>query len=198
MKKRRRLKKSVIYSLIAIVVIVVLIFVTVTLSKKGKTQEENTTLATTTSHTISDDDINDIIQENQMQINMGNFKIEVGKQIMITASFGEQVATNIVAWKSANESVFTIDENGVLTAVGVGKAALTATMDLYSDAIIVEVVATKSEDGDLNLPNYDEAVKPSEPSTQGPTQGPTQRPTQGPTQGPTQAPTEAPTQGATQ
>lgn len=67
--------------------------------------------------------------------------IGVGKTTTLSAEVTPAETTegaNIV-WTSSDESVATVDENGVVTGVAEGKATITATVGEYSDTCEVEV-----------------------------------------------------------
>lgn len=72
-----------------------------------------------------------------------------------------------VVWSSSNESVLTVDGNGLLTAVGDGNATITATVDGVSattDAITVTTPVVKVSSVSLSASNLKLAVG-GEPST---------------------------------
>lgn len=140
---------------------------------------------------------------------MGDFKIPQGDQIMVTTNSSD---LDGLIYSSNNEDVVIIENDGTLTAVAPGTAAITVTSGNVSKSIIVEVIEHVDDVGVNDLPIYTEAQKVvidtnpvTEPvtsapakGTQAPTQAPTQASTQAPTQASTQAPTQAPTQASTQ
>ena len=60
--------------------------------------------------------------------------LEVAETTMLTATVLPETATNkSVTWKSSNEAVATVDANGLVTAIAVGEATITATTADGSD-----------------------------------------------------------------
>ena len=60
--------------------------------------------------------------------------LEVAETTMLTATVLPETATNkSVAWTSSNEAVVTVDANGVVTAIALGEAVITATTTDGSD-----------------------------------------------------------------
>lgn len=53
--------------------------------------------------------------------------IEIGTQLQLNAYNGLLVAGDGIEWESSNPEVATIDENGLVKAVGVGETIITAT-----------------------------------------------------------------------
>jgi hypothetical protein len=75
---------------------------------------------------------------------LGNYP-NVTNVLLSTTDPGVDPATlpggAIVAFASSNPSVFTVDTNGVVTAVSAGHATLSATMGTYSNGVTVTVTA---------------------------------------------------------
>ncbi|MBQ3500082.1 MAG: Ig-like domain-containing protein, partial [Oscillospiraceae bacterium] len=59
-------------------------------------------------------------------------EIDKGSTKELTVTFVPSGADEVVTWKSSDESVATVDENGVVTAVKNGKATITATAGEFS------------------------------------------------------------------
>jgi len=77
-------------------------------------------------------------------ISNGGSTIFVGKTLNLYANVKPSNATNQgVTWSSSNPAVATIDENGLVTGVSVGKTTITACSaenNLYSTSTVIEVV----------------------------------------------------------
>lgn len=54
-----------------------------------------------------------------------------------------------IEWKSDNEDIATVDENGVVTGVAAGQVKITATAGEHSDSITLRVVGTDSDKGNV-------------------------------------------------
>ena len=67
--------------------------------------------------------------------------VDKGRSFILTATVNPSNATNkIVSWQSSDNSVATVDQNGNVTAVGKGTAAITATADGKKSSCSVKVV----------------------------------------------------------
>lgn len=88
-----------------------------------------------------------------IKINMESCMIPVGTSIPITATIYPNGSTSGVIWTSSDTNVITIDDKGILRAVGVGVAALTANFANVYDSIAVECVSSE-DDAMLSLPLY--------------------------------------------
>ena len=66
-------------------------------------------------------------------------EIDKGSTKELKVTFNPSGADEVVTWKSSDESVATVDENGVVTAVKNGKATITATAGEFSDTCEVTV-----------------------------------------------------------
>ena len=76
----------------------------------------------------------------RVSLDKTSLTLTVGDEETLTATVTPDKATNKdVTWKSDNESVATVDENGVVTAVGAGTATITATADGKTAACTVTV-----------------------------------------------------------
>ena len=91
--------------------------------------------------------------------------LEVAETTMLTATVLPKTATNkSVAWTSSNEAVATVDANGVVTAIALGEAVITATTTDGSDlsaSCQVTVVPTLAVSIEVT-PNSVEAEENSE------------------------------------
>ena len=94
--------------------------------------------------TISGDDLED-----------GALTLEAESTSTLTAATTPAEATpNTVTWTSSDETVATVDENGVVTAVAAGTATITATSDdnpSVSDSITVTVTPKETVTGNIKL-----------------------------------------------
>lgn len=77
-------------------------------------------------------------------------ELHIDETIILTATIlPVQVANSVVLWSSSDTSVATVDANGVVTAVGIGEAVITAIAEgtEVKDTCVVSVITTP---GDAN------------------------------------------------
>lgn len=71
-------------------------------------------------------------------------KLVAGQRMRLSASVtseGGDARQDTVAWRSSNRAVVRVDANGVVTAVGAGRASVTAAVGAVTERVAVEVVA---------------------------------------------------------
>ena len=78
----------------------------------------------------------------KLQINAVTSTITVGMSIQLSTTDKYDNLT----WKSDNEGIATVDEDGVVTGVSAGQVKITATEDGHSDSITIRVVGGSSEE----------------------------------------------------
>ncbi len=89
-----------------------------------------------------------------VSINMESCTVVVGQSFTITVSaYPSELMTSVI-WSSNNENVALVDDRGVVTIVGEGIAAITATSGECSDAIALEAVSSEGAQTSLGLPMY--------------------------------------------
>ena len=74
-----------------------------------------------------------------ISLNETNAMLELDETLQLTASFTPAEAQPHVVWTSADESVVTVTEDGLVTAVGYGNAAITATAGSHSTTCTIVV-----------------------------------------------------------
>ena len=75
--------------------------------------------------------MNKPINKQYIKINNSNVSIEVGKTATLavtTLPTSVDISNETITWESENESIATVNSNGVVTAVGAGNTKITATM----------------------------------------------------------------------
>ena len=108
---------------------------TITATDKDGNKQTVTVTVTDNSQTPGDDDDDDK-HDNWSIEPSEDFSLKVGDKKKLTAD-GEGVE-----WKSSNEKVVKVDQNGNVTAVGAGTATITAT-DKYGNTKTIKVTVTK-------------------------------------------------------
>lgn len=71
-------------------------------------------------------------------------KIEVGKTLTLTATVTPETNTDTIVWTSSDDTVASVDQNGVVTALTTGSATITATVGQISATCLLTVVDTAS------------------------------------------------------
>jgi uncharacterized repeat protein (TIGR02543 family) len=105
-----------------------------TTTKKGNTTKKTTKKTTAKTVAVS-----------SVTLNKTALSLVVGKTAVVSATVKPSNATKKdVTWKSSNTSVATVDENGEITAKGVGSATITATAGNKSATVNVTVTARYS------------------------------------------------------
>ncbi|MCR5518086.1 MAG: Ig-like domain-containing protein [Lachnospiraceae bacterium] len=153
-KKKRRLKKSVKYSMAAGGIALAVIGVTILGSKGKAPKPEPVKSVTTTSSILTDEQVKELLKGDAPVIQMDDFKISQGEQIVVTSTPGE----GVLRYASTNEDVVIVEDDGTITAVAPGVAAITVTSGTKTDSVIVEVVEHQEDKGTSNLPLYTDVI----------------------------------------
>lgn len=96
-------------------------------------------------------------QQTAVKIDLQSCKLVVGEKIYVTATVTPADTDKSLQWKSSDEKVFKVSGDGIVEAVGVGTAALTATVGDVSDAIVIEGVESENAKSQMDLPGYKDA-----------------------------------------
>lgn len=89
-----------------------------------------------------------IIEAEDITLNKESLSIAVGEKTTLTATVSPSDATNKnVSWTSANEKVAVVNSYGIITAIGVGKTTITASIGDVKKSCEVNVF-----DGELYVP----------------------------------------------
>ena len=105
-----------------------------------------TAYANPTSDTINDFNGGSITD--YVTLNKSSLDLEIGDTETLVAT-----ANSSVNWSSSNNSVANVNNSGLVTAVGVGTATITATCGTASDTCVVTVTAPIIIGGDYTLTN---------------------------------------------
>lgn len=139
-----------------------------------------------------------------VNIGMGDCILTTDQIVKVTVNVEPSNTDTAVIWKSSDESVMTVTEDGVISAKKAGVSALTATVGNVTDAIVVKWVTPENSGSSTEPVNPHigggQVITPLQPErpTQGQSQGQSQGSTQGATQGTIVSPTVTPSQGSSQ
>jgi len=96
---------------------------------------------------ISDDEDDEDVNITSIKVDPSSVELTIGESKSITATVYPTNATNKgIVWESHNENVAIVNQNGKITAVGVGSTTVTATSE-YNSGIIatIDVTVTAEE-----------------------------------------------------
>ena len=86
----------------------------------------------------------------EILVSQSSVNIEPGYSVKIDASAKEEEADQSVSWKSSNQGVATVDENGVITAKGFGKCTVCAASvrdnNVYADIAVNVCYGSRPEE----------------------------------------------------
>lgn len=115
----------------------------------GKTQHAVSHLAGASVRCVSATSQNDQEMVSEITVNESSLSMEVHSRATLTASVSPNNATSKnVFWDTDDPSVVTVDSNGNVTAVGEGKANLTASIGARKASCAITVVSRTAHKGD--------------------------------------------------
>lgn len=98
---------------------------------------------------VTNKEIKVIVSEPTLTIEQANVNIAVGKTAQLNATV--QGASQTITWTSSDESVVTVDANGVVTAVKEGTATITASANGIKDTTEIRIQSNqRSSNGKSN------------------------------------------------
>ncbi|MBQ6349201.1 MAG: Ig domain-containing protein, partial [Clostridia bacterium] len=169
-----------------------------TVSAKGvvKARKVGSTTVTVKTHNGKTDSIKVTVKKapKKVTVKPKTLSLEVGQTAKLAAKLPNKTASFAMTWTSGNKKVATVDENGVVTAVGAGKTKITVnTFNKKKGVCTVTVTKPQPTQAPTETPTQAPTIAPTTAPTTAPTQAPPIAPTTAPTQAPTTAPTQAPT-----
>ena len=101
------------------------------------------TVEDTNGNVITGGEIPVFIELNSITINKDDFTMEKGSTDTLTVTGSPEAAMEgkVVRWTSSDDSVVSVDQNGNVTAKGIGTVAITATVDDKTDSVNITVNA---------------------------------------------------------
>lgn len=105
--------------------------------------------ATDSSGNITNKEIKVIVKEPTINIEQANISLTVGETITLNATV--QGASQTITWTSSDESVVTVDANGVVTGIKKGTATITASANGIKDTTEIRIQSNqRSSNGKSN------------------------------------------------
>ena len=155
-----RLRLRPVWGTAAAVVVIALLFLGMKACSNRNPQEDNTASIDIIDLNANVQSIEDTKAPEQtvVKIDLQSCKIVVGEKIYVTATVTPADTSKSLQWKSSDEKIFRVSNDGILEVTGIGTAALTATVGDVSDAIVIEGVESADAKSQMNLPGYNEAV----------------------------------------
>lgn len=89
-----------------------------------------------------------------VEIEFEDSAVLVGTRFKVTAIVTPSDTDKALLWSSSDDSVFSVDENGIVTVKGTGNAVLTATVGTVSDAVVIEGITDAATGSSENLPVF--------------------------------------------
>lgn len=96
------------------------------------------------------------VEQTSVKIDIPSCKVVVGEKIYVTATVTPANTDRSLQWKSSDDKVFRVSQDGIVEITGTGTAALTATVGNVSDAIVIEGIEKNDSKSQMNLPSYNE------------------------------------------
>lgn len=93
--------------------------------------------ATDESGNVADKEIKVIVNEPTLTIEQANISLTVGETITLNATV--QGASQTVTWTSSDESIATVDANGIVTGIKKGTATITASANGIKDTTEIRI-----------------------------------------------------------
>ena len=155
-----RLRLRPVWGIAGAVVVIALLVLGMKACAGRKPQEDNTASIDIIDLNANVQSIEDTKAPEQtvVKIDLQSCKIVVGEKIYVTATVTPADTSKSLQWKSSDEKIFKVSNDGILEVTGIGTAALTATVGDVSDAIVIEGVESADAKSQMNLPGYNEAV----------------------------------------
>ena len=85
------------------------------------------------------------IPAQEIRLSVSTVSMELGSTMQLTATVFPSDATDPVVWKSSDETIVTVSEEGLVTATGIGSAVITATCGNVYSTCCIEVLAIPAE-----------------------------------------------------
>lgn len=158
--KKGEMRLRPVWIVVAAVIIIALSAVCMKACQGSNTQDDNRASVDIIDINASVQSIEETknIEQTVVKIDLQSCRIVVGERIYVTATVTPADTGKSLQWKSSDEKIFKVSSDGILEVVGVGTAALTATVGDVSDAIVIEGVESADSKSQMNLPGYNDVI----------------------------------------
>ena len=158
MAKKNKIKNWVIPGVVGGVVIILTVASIVSGSIQQKKEKESNAASVSVDRIKLKDDSAQAQQmsntETEVEIEFEDSAVLVGTRFKVTAIVTPSDTDKALLWSSSDDSVFSVDENGIVTVKGTGNAVLTATVGTVSDAVVIEGITDAATGSSENLPVF--------------------------------------------
>lgn len=122
--------------------------------------------ATDESGNVADKEIKVIVNEPTLTIEQANVSIAVGETAQLNATV--QGASQTITWTSSDESIATVDANGVVTGIKKGTATITASANGIKDTTEIRIQSNQGNNsGNTNKTSNNDKSSSSGSSSSG-------------------------------
>lgn len=147
----RYIKNNRKICIIAATAVVLIIVICVYIMIKGNNSKEDSN-----SETIN---VENMTKEGEfLKIDIEDCSVRTGCQVQAKVTSSPADYAGLVTWTSTDESILKVDANGLITVVGTGTAAVTATAGNLSDSVVITGFNEETPTNELEFPVNNETV----------------------------------------
>ena len=148
-RKRYRIRKGRVAgaAVLLTVMVAVVVFLCVFFTQRGKNSNNNSTSGINTADYVSEGEF--------IRINLLDCNMYVGSVLTLQCLVYPQENAGHIIWSSSNDEVVSVNDEGVIIVKGTGIAAITATLGVLSDSVIINGIDRDDPDTDEYMPIID-------------------------------------------